>query len=417
MSDPALPTSRPRRRREDAVAVVKRLRDAGHVAYFAGGCVRDLLLGLEPKDFDVATDAPPDRVREIFPKTQSVGAAFGVILVRQGGSIVEVATFRKDLEYEDGRHPVGVRFTTAEEDAQRRDFTINGIFLDPINDRVIDYVGGQADLKAKVIRAIGDPLKRFDEDHLRMLRAIRFAARFGFNVDAQTDDAIRRDAPKLARISPERIAEELRLMLSPPTRVAAWKKLADSGLIDVIFRFAKGECARLAGLFSAVQPGQPIAFGLALAGAALELGRASFDPESARAVVLALRKSLKLSNDEADDLHGSLTGLSPLLQDGEPTTATLKRFLAGPTSPLSRALLAALPESPRRRWLTARLAELEKTDFAPPPLLTGDDLVAAGWQPGKLFKQVLNDVYDAQLENRITTKEDALKLATALAQR
>src|SRR5262245_2778306 len=134
------PTSRPACRREDAVAVVKRLRDSGHIAYFAGGCVRDLLLGQEPKDYDVATDAPPDRVRKIFPKTQAVGAAFGVILVRQDRSIVEVATFRSDMEYQDGRRPVGVRFTTAEEDAQRRDFTINGLFLDPIDDKVIDYV-------------------------------------------------------------------------------------------------------------------------------------------------------------------------------------------------------------------------------------------------------------------------------------
>src|SRR5688572_18826647 len=169
--------------REDALAVVRRLRDAGHVAYFAGGCVRDQLLGLEPKDYDVATDAPPDRVRQLFSNTQAVGAAFGVILVRHRKSQTEVATFRTDLKYVDGRRPEGVVFTTAEEDARRRDFTINGMFYDPVEDKVIDYVEGQADLQNRVLRAIGDPEHRIDEDRLRMLRAVRFAARFGLTID------------------------------------------------------------------------------------------------------------------------------------------------------------------------------------------------------------------------------------------
>src|SRR5688572_27782573 len=195
--------------RQDALAVVRALRDVGHVAYFAGGCVRDLLLGLEPKDYDVATDAPPDRVRKLFKRTQAVGQAFGVILVRIGRSQVEVATFRAEGKYLDGRRPSEVRFTTAEEDAKRRDFTINGLFLDPLTDQVIDYVGGQADLKAKVIRAIGNPDERFEEDHLRLLRAVRFAARFGFEIEPATDAAIPRHAGHLVRISPERVAEEL----------------------------------------------------------------------------------------------------------------------------------------------------------------------------------------------------------------
>ena len=172
MSDERAQPPTPRSDRDDALAVVRRLREAGHVAYFAGGCVRDQLLGLTPKDYDVATDAPPQRVRELFTRTDAVGAAFGVILVRQRRSQIEVATFRTDLEYRDGRRPEGVRFTTAEQDARRRDFTINGLFYDPLDDRVIDYVGGQADLKEKVLRAIGDPDERFAEDHLRLLRAI-----------------------------------------------------------------------------------------------------------------------------------------------------------------------------------------------------------------------------------------------------
>ena len=177
-------------RREDAARVVEELRAGGHVAYFAGGCVRDMLLGLEPKDFDVATDAPPERVRKLFRNSQAVGAAFGVILVRTGGSSVEVATFRSDGAYLDGRHPEHVRFTTAEEDARRRDFTINGLFFDPISGDVIDYVGGREDLAARWIRAIGEPGARFAEDHLRMLRAIRFAARFDFAIEANTAAAI-----------------------------------------------------------------------------------------------------------------------------------------------------------------------------------------------------------------------------------
>src|SRR5829696_6438845 len=161
------PASEPPSTREDALAVVRRLHDAGHVAYFAGGCVRDALLGLEPKDYDIATDAPPDRVRQLFPRTQAVGAAFGVILVRQGRSQIEVATFRTDGKYVDGRRPEGVVFTTAEEDAKRRDFTINGMFYDPLDDKVIDFVGGQEDLKNRTLRAIGNPRERFGEDYLR----------------------------------------------------------------------------------------------------------------------------------------------------------------------------------------------------------------------------------------------------------
>src|SRR3954471_7154893 len=183
MSDDAPVPPHKRSDRDDALAVVRRLREAGHVAYFAGGCVRDELLGLHPTDYDVATDAPPPRVRELFQNTQAVGAAFGVILVHHRRSVIEVATFRADLEYRDGRRPEGVRFTTAEEDAKRRDFTINGLFLDPVENKIIDYVGGQEDLKAKRLRAIGDPNERFAEDHLRLLRAIRFAARFNLTIE------------------------------------------------------------------------------------------------------------------------------------------------------------------------------------------------------------------------------------------
>src|SRR4051812_30998530 len=221
MPEMPLGSVRPPSLREDAEAVLRRLREAGHVAYFAGGCVRDTLLGLQPKDWDVATDAPPQRVRQLFPRTQAVGAAFGVILVRQADSQIEVATFRTDVSYEDGRRPTAVKFTTAEEDAKRRDFTINGVFFDPIENKVIDYVGGQEDLKNKILRAIGEPNLRFEEDHLRLLRAVRFAARFDLSIDPTTTAAIKAHADNLKRISPERIADELRRMFASATRVHA----------------------------------------------------------------------------------------------------------------------------------------------------------------------------------------------------
>ena len=419
--------------REDALAVVRRLREAGHDAYFAGGCVRDMLLGLRPKDYDVATDAPPDRVQALFPRTQAVGAAFGVILVRQRKSQVEVATFRTDLEYRDGRRPEGVRFATAEEDAKRRDFTINGLFLDPIENRVIDYVGGQEDLKKKFLRAIGKADERFAEDHLRLLRAIRFAARFGLTIEPATDEAIARNAPHLVRISPERIAEELRTMLTPPTRACAWQTIRRYALDGVIFRFLSSPTPAAhpevaggrAALFERVSPGRRIPFGLALAAVAVEhllvrLKNLSDWPGlSVRQTVRAVRQSLRISNDEADEMEGTLYGVEQLLRDASPRVATLKRFLARPTAPLSRALLAALPAelATHRDELERRLAELERADYSPPPLVTGDDLTAAGLTPSPLFKRVLDEVYDAQLENRVTTKDEALRLALAIASR
>ncbi|HMB96217.1 MAG TPA: 16S rRNA (guanine(966)-N(2))-methyltransferase RsmD, partial [Tepidisphaeraceae bacterium] len=257
--------STPLGNREDALAIVQQLREAGHIAYFAGGCVRDELLGIKPEDYDIATDAPPPRVRELFKNTQAVGAAFGVILVRHRGSIIEVATFRTDDAYHDGRRPSQVHFTNAEQDAKRRDFTINGIFLDPIENKVIDFVGGHEDLKAKRLRAIGEPDHRFEEDHLRLLRAVRFAARFDFAIEPATAAAIAKHAPHLKRISPERIADELRRMLAPPTRVAAWKLLGDFGLLPVIFRNLPEKSIwppPSEALFLHVAPEQPIAFSL-----------------------------------------------------------------------------------------------------------------------------------------------------------
>ena len=429
--------------RADALAVLRRLRDAGHVAYFAGGCVRDLLLGREPKDWDVATDAPPPRVRALFSNTQAVGAAFGVILVRHRRSQVEVATFRSDGRYVDGRHPEGVTFTTAEADAARRDFTINGLFLDPLDTaadspdgRVIDFVGGQADLAARRIRAIGQPERRFEEDHLRVLRAVRFAARLGFTIEPATAAAIRDHAPNLTRISPERVADELRAMLPPPTRIDAWRLLNDLGLAPVIFRFVDvppGEPvdARPADTFFAkLSPGEAVPFPLALTAAAVQwlwwaspAGydlRRCFEKATVARLVGALRRALRLSNDELEAIDGTLQGLHPLTANAPPGVAALKRFLARPTAGLSRKLLAAMAagrelDAARAAEVEARLAELERTDYAPPPLITGDDLAAAGLRPGPAFKRMLEAAYDAQLEGRATTRDEAMAVARQAA--
>jgi poly(A) polymerase len=428
--------------REDALAVLRRLREAGHVAYFAGGCVRDLLLGLTPKDYDIATAAPPQRVQELFPRTQAVGVAFGVILVKYRRSTIEVATFRSDGVYRDGRRPADVTFTTtAEEDAKRRDFTINGLFLDPLDgNRVIDYVGGQADVLDRVLRAIGNPSDRFEEDHLRLLRAVRFAARFGLGVEPATAWAIARHADALRRISPERIADELRRMLAPPTRQAAWTMLWEYGLIHVIMRMlprAGGRNAPLPTLnpgrsiLLAMAPGASVSFGTALAAGTLcyEWHAAGFpvdvrlllEKPAVQEAARAVRATLKISNEELVEMTGVLRGPAPLLAEAEPTVARMKRYLAEPTSAGSRHLLAALASvglhAERINWLTPRLADLAATDYAPAPFVTGDDLTAAGLTPGPVFKRVLDEVYDAQLEGRVAGKAEALNLALRLAQR
>src|SRR6266404_2812348 len=219
---------------EAARKVAARLRDAGHIAYFAGGCVRDLLNGKVPKDIDIATDARPELVQRMFPRTYAVGAHFGVIVVHENGFQFEVATFRSDGAYLDGRRPVEVHFATAEEDAARRDFTINGMFFDPEKEEVIDFVGGRADLERKLIRAIGDPAQRFAEDRLRVLRAVRFATVLGFEIDPATWDAVRASAASINEISAERIREELVRIFLSPNRARGWDLLDASGLMRVI---------------------------------------------------------------------------------------------------------------------------------------------------------------------------------------
>ena len=431
MTDPAN-KSKPQCYREDAIAVLCRLREAGHEAYFAGGCVRDEVMGLTPMDYDIATSAAPEVVRSLFTKTQAVGQAFGVILVKQKRSVVEVATFRTEANYTDGRRPGVVQFATAAEDAQRRDFTINGLFLDPLDGRVIDFVEGMKDIQARRLRAIGNPEERFSEDHLRLLRAVRFTARFGLQIDPATAEAIRAHAPLLRRISPERSADELRQMLTSPSRLVAWKLLWELALIDTICRFlppAEGAIYDQSRCPLAHLPvEEPVSFGLALAAGCLSYRLHGLPAGTDISTLLtheemahagrAMRQALKISNDELGDMLQTLEGAAMLLC-GELRPARYKRFAVRTTAADSRRLLHALADLGQHQELVATvLAELDQlhgTVVAPEPFVTGDDLKAIGLKPGPAFKGILEAVYDAQLEDRIANKQQALKLAQELA--
>ncbi|GMU24310.1 MAG: poly(A) polymerase [Phycisphaerae bacterium] len=390
------------------MAVVRRLREHGHEALWAGGCVRDMLLGRAPTDIDVATDALPDEIITLFRHTRKVGVQFGVVLVRQGRYWIETATFRQDLDYADGRRPDQVIFTNAEHDAQRRDFTINGLFYDPIEQRVIDYVGGQQDLAAGVIRAIGKPEERFAEDHLRMLRAARFTARFGFQLDPPTGVAIRRHAARLVRISPERIREELQKMFEQPARAEAMRLIADLNLLPYLWPAAQadwpaGRADQAVEVLAALPPGAD--FVLCMAGM---LNRQS--PAGGERIGRALR----MSNHEIADLCW-LVGSHPRVgQAANMSAATFKKLMAHPRREdllaLHRAACIAegFPlDAYERAW--RRLEQLPREDLAPLPLVTGDDLIGLGLKPGPVFKSVLDELYDQQLNGELPDRAAALE--------
>lgn len=416
-------SEQPNDRREDALAIVRALVDAGHVAYFAGGCVRDALLGQQPKDYDVATSATPDAVRRLFRRAQGVGQAFGVVLVRIGSSQIEVATFRADGNYSDGRRPDEVRFSDEIDDAKRRDFTINGLFFDPLADRVIDHVGGQADLAARVLRAIGDPAARFSEDYLRLLRAVRFAARLGLTIEPATRDAIVANAPKLARIAPERIATELRTMLTAPSRASAAALLDQLGLTDVLLRGLGAHDVprrsdRLLARLNA-DASFPIALAAYLVGANALDGSAAHTlaTPSVRRIDAELRRSLRLSNDELSAIRTILNVGVLLTSPQMPRVAAIKRYLAQPSADDGRRFATTLVDDSR---LCPRAVELERAfsdaasgDVAPPPFVTGDDLQSMGFAPGPAFKVALDAAYDAQLEGTVTSPAEARSLARA----
>jgi poly(A) polymerase len=420
--------------REFATDIVRTLQQAGYKALWAGGCVRDELLGLTPNDYDVATDARPEQVQKLFRHTVAVGAAFGVIEVvgprgKDGEFLtVEVATFRSDGAYIDGRRPESVVFSSPELDAQRRDFTINGMFFDPLANELIDYVGGQRDLDAKVLRAIGDATARFTEDKLRVLRAVRIASRFGLTIDPGTLAAGRRIAPEITVVSAERIAEELRKMLVHPNRVRGWELLRDFELNDVILPELRGRFDT--GVVSGLEePTPPTPFprregGAEPTGAKPPLrcgegvgGGVSF-PLALAAVLSALDKPtveaiadrLKLSSAEKVRAAWLVEMRDFLLDAATMRPSKLYPMLVHPgvgdLLALNRAMGASHVEFCERV-----LRDTPPEVLNPTPLVTGEDLIAAGMKPGPAFKRILDAVRAAQLDGQLTTKEEALRFA------
>lgn len=411
--------------RDAAVGIVRRLRGAGHVAYLAGGCVRDALLGMEPKDYDVATDARPETVRGLFRRSRYVGEAFGVVLVYAGeraGPGVEVATFRTEWGYEDGRRPGGVEFTDAEHDARRRDFTVNGLFADPLDenheplpageDRVIDFVGGVKDLEACLLRAIGDPRERFGEDYLRMLRAARFAARLGFEIEPGTAEAIRASAENLQKISRERIGQEVMLMLTGNDPVRAAELMQELKIDGAALneRHVAADLRTLRGL--------PSGCGYALSLAAWMLDRAGasgsteaaavFAGKEAKAAMRGWRKALCLSNGDRDAL-GHILGLLPrVVAWDELGVAKRKRLLAEPVWPQAWALARVLGPGEFVQKVEAQAGPLWAEGVAPERVVTGDDLIRMGVPAGPRIGDLLEGVYDEQLEGRVRNKDEGL---------
>ena len=413
-------TSSPQR--DFAVEIVRQLRAVGYEALLAGGCVRDLLHGREPKDYDVATTARPEQVRTLFGhgRTLAVGASFGVIVVLppRGSEAeqVEVATFRTEGPYLDGRRPENVAFCTPEEDAQRRDFTINGMFYDPVAARVLDYVGGEADLAARVIRAIGDPHERVREDKLRMLRAVRFAATLDFALDDATAAAVREMASEIVVVSHERIAQELRRMLVDTHRRRAIELCDSVGLLGIILpevvelaiRSISG-CEQTLKMLSLLESPS---FELAFAVLSYSL--------RARPTVYDICRRLKLSNDETDRIVWLVAHQHDLADAPSQTWARLKRTLAHPYRDDLIALtrvkrLACGDDMQPVLFVDEYLARTPQSIIDPPPLITGDDLKSLGLRPGPEFKRLLDEIRDAQLNDEIATHEEALELARTVS--
>lgn len=399
-----------------ATRVLKTLRGAGYTAYFAGGCVRDMLRGARCRDYDIATDAAPQEVRRLFRRTLMVGEQFGVVVVlerdRRGRRrSVEVATFRSDLSYSDGRHPDGVTFASPEEDARRRDFTINGMFYDPVTQEVIDYVGGRSDLEKGVIRTIGSPAKRFGEDYLRMLRAVRFSSRLGFRIDPATARAITAHAPKIAAVSGERIFEELRMILAARNRAAGLARLRQYALarpilpelfdpdtlwnagverVDMLPRNSRAET-----VFGALFLELPAA---ALRGIARRWGTAN----RWRDTMIFYARNRDTWREAADMVLCDFKRLVGVEHRQELFTLwkIREKNQTGSTT--------------RTRRAVCRADALDPAAIRPQPLVTGDDLIAMGMNEGKKLGSVLRELYDAQLNETLKSRKAAMEKAKTM---
>ena len=403
--------------RDAAVRVVETLRGRDHIAYLAGGCVRDLLLGHEPKDYDVATDARPEQISAYFRKTASVGAAFGVVLVRDYGATIEVASFRSDGVYSDARRPDSIEYSTPEMDARRRDFTINALFLDPMaggpDGEVIDFVDGRRDIEARILRAVGDPEHRLQEDHLRALRAVRFAARYGLKIERGAHDAIAKHALELRGVSIERVGEEMRRMLTHPNRVRACELIDELGLDDAIF-------GNLSAIHGDVMErlSDDASYPLVLASLALTRGHGI--DEDPGAICGRFRERLDLSNQDRDGMRAVLELTRAMHTRWDEMGVAAKRRLGGSAhADEALALYGAwcdVRNDDHAKVVSAELDQWKRLDegLCPPALLDGGDLIEQGLKPGPRFREVLDAVYDAQLEGRVTDKASALELAREL---
>ena len=425
-----------------ALTIVRELQEAGHEAYFAGGCVRDRLRGVEPKDYDIATSATPDEILKLYSRGETIGAHFGVILVRRGGHHFEIATFREDGTYSDGRRPESVTFSTSEADARRRDFTINGMFYDPVGERLIDHVGGESDLHAGLIRAIGEPLERFEEDYLRLLRAVRFATVLDFEIEPATWSAMLSVADRITRISPERIREELDRLWISPARLRAFDLLVESGLMKAIL-------PEIIDLQGCEQPPQwhpegdvfvhtrlmlshlPAEASLPLVLSVLfhdiaKPATFTYDPAGDRIrfsghdhlgaqMTEAILKRLRYSNAVIAATTSAVAHHMQFKDVQKMRTSTLKRFMARDTFDdeleLHRVDCAGsngLFDNYDYVVEKRREFEATKTPLLPPRFINGGDLIARGMKAGPTFGKILTEAQDLQLEGTLTNRDEAI---------
>ena len=438
-------TTRPEFAKTAAISVLQRLREYGHSAYFVGGCVRDLLLGIVPQDYDIAASAHPEQVMSLFPNTIAVGAQFGVVLVvvedHAGAKPidVEVATYRSDVGYSDGRHPDAVRYSeTAQEDVQRRDFTINGLLFDPLSNEVLDYVGGRPDLERKIIRTIGDPCQRFREDKLRMMRAVRFAARLGYEIEPSTMAAIREQAREIHQVSRERIRDELDKMLTEGRARRCFELLdATRLLVEVL-----PEVSALKGvqqppqyhsegdvwihallLLEGLEKGcsKSLAWGVLLHDIGkpptfrIAPDRIRFDQHAEVGTRMAeqICRRLRFPNDVTEQISALVANHMRFADVKKMKQSTLKRFMRLPRFQEHLELHRLDCSASHRdlslyRFVREKLEDTPEEEIRPTPLITGRDLIENGWKPGPQFRTVLQAVEDAQLEGVVHSREEAM---------
>ena len=387
---------------DSAIEIIQELRDRHYEAYLVGGCVRDMVMGIEPADYDIATSARPEEIMKMFPRTEAIGAQFGVVLVIHQGHPYEVATFRSDEAYVDGRRPTGVVFTDAKTDVMRRDFTINGLLFDPIGKTILDYVSGQKDIEAKIVRAIGDPARRFEEDKLRILRAIRFGARLGYTIESETWKAVCVMAPQIHQVSIERIQGEIVRILTEGQARTGLQMLHDSGLLPEVL--------------PEVQWNDHLAkcLGMLKLGVASDLAMAVLLHELQVSDVLRIMERLKFSRLEINHTVCLVARIPQFQTVRDMSVAALKKFFRLPHFEDHLEI--------ERICRTVSDADLENYDFAlktlrgwtpddiwPEPRITGEDLIAMGIPPGPVYKEILSVVEDEQLEGRLTSRESAIE--------